>query len=215
MSDVVAFPKRRRSVERIFAWFLGHSNKAMAKTYGKLKANMFTELKGTILEIGPGAGANFAFYPAGIHVIGVEPNPFMRPYLEKEAAGNGLDLTIVEGYAEDLQVPGASVDHVVCTLVLCSVFDPTAVLAEVHRVLKPGGKFFFIEHVAAAPGSWTRSIQERLTPAWRVVGDGCCPNRETWSTVESAGFRKVQLHHKIIRTPFKIIDTHIHGTATK
>lgn len=207
------FPKRRKSVERLFAWCLGHSNAMMARTYGEMKQALFANLAGSVLEIGPGAGANFAFYPKGVHVIGVEPNPYMLPYLEEEAEKQGLQLNMIEGYAETLQVADASVDAVVCTLVLCSVFSPEQALAEIRRVLKPGGQFLFIEHVAAPEGAWTRRFQNWLQPAWRFFGDGCNPNRETWTALEAAGFRDLALEHRRIKTPFKLIDPHILGKA--
>eukprot|EP00775_Hariotina_reticulata_P010570 gene10569-biopygen12481 len=101
--------------------------------------------------------------------------------------------------------------------VLCSVADPRAALSEVLRVLKPGGSFLFMEHVAAPLGSWPRTLQELVNPAWEWIADGCHVNRETWVAIESAGFGCCDLQHfSASSNPlFVLLAPHISGRAVK
>jgi len=202
-------------LEHFFAWAWSHATTPLEKSYGPLKDAMFADLSGDVVEIGPGAGINFRHYPKGVHVRGIEPNAFMHPYLEAAAEEQGLDLTIERGHAEEMHLPDASVDAVVSTLVLCSVFNPDLALAEILRVLKPGGKFYFIEHVAAGPNTMMRRTQNFIAPLWRKIGDGCNPNRETGPLIQSAGFSQVDIEDRHIRNPFIIVAPHVVGVATK
>jgi ubiquinone/menaquinone biosynthesis C-methylase UbiE len=177
------------------------------------KHTLFHQLSGTVLEIGAGTGANLAFLPQGIRYLAIEPSLAMQGYLEAEAATVGIDLEIRTGIAEALPIADNSVDAVISTLVLCSVHDMQAAVAEILRVLKPGGQFRFIEHVAAPPATWTRRWQDWLNPAWQLLADGCHPNRETWRAVESAGFSQVALEH--FQLPLGLSSPHIAGVATK
>lgn len=177
------------------------------------KHTLFRQLSGTVLEIGAGTGANLAFLSQGIRYIAVEPSLAMQEYLEAEAASVGIDLEIRTGIAEALPVADNSIDAVVSTLVLCSVHDVPATVAEILRVLKPGGQFCFLEHVAAPPATWTRRWQDWLNPAWQLLADGCHPNRETWRAVERAGFSQVTLAH--FQLPLGLSSPHIAGVATK
>lgn len=171
----------------------------------------------TILEIGCGTGANFEFYPSGSKVICTDPNPHFRKYLTK-CMGENDHLTydrFVVASGEDLRaVEDESVDAVVCTLVLCSVNDVSQTLREAHRILRPGGAFFFLEHVAADPTTWAYFFQHVIQPLWYYFGDGCEVIRETWKYVEAAGFSDLKLRH--IEAPLNfIIKPHIVGYAVK
>lgn len=208
-------PKRSRFAERAFAWVWGHAHGSLERCYGKMKSELFADLRGRVVEIGPGAGINLEHVPAGVHVTGVEPNVFMHPLLHQAAARTGVDFTAVEGYGEQLPFEDNSVDAVISTLVLCSVFAPERVVGEVLRVLRPGGKFYFIEHVAAPLGTRRRRVQEWIAPLWGKVGDGCQPNRETWRVLETAGFSDVRLEHRHVRTGLYPVTPHIIGTAVK
>lgn len=177
------------------------------------KRELLGGLEGTVLELGPGTGANLAYYGSRVRLIGVEPNPHMHPYLRREAAQRGRPIEIRHGRAERLDLADASVDAVVATLVLCSVDDPEAALAEVRRVLKPGGRFVFLEHVAAPPGTWRRRLQRAVQPVWTFLGEGCRPDRETWLAIGRAGFREVTAEH--FELPVPIVWPHIAGWALK
>ncbi|KAM6928383.1 thiol S-methyltransferase TMT1A-like [Xenentodon cancila] len=171
----------------------------------------------TILEIGCGSGANFEFYPAGCKVICTDPNPHFQTYLEQSAAKNdhvSCDRFVVASGEDMGSVEDESVDAVVCTLVLCSVNSIAQTLREARRILRPGGAFFFIEHVVADPSTWSYFFQHVLQPFWYYFGDGCEVTRETWKYVEAAGFSNLKLRHVEAPLIF-IIKPHIIGYAVK
>ncbi|XP_028823068.1 methyltransferase-like protein 7A isoform X2 [Denticeps clupeoides] len=171
-----------------------------------------------ILEIGCGTGANFAHYPTGCHVTCTDPNPHFLRYLQESMEQNQhlvYDRFVVASGEDLRQVEDASVDVVVCTLVLCSVRKPHLVLKEALRVLRPGGAFFFLEHVVFSdPSSWGFFLQHVLQPLWYYCCDGCETTRATWKHLEAAEFSDLSLQH--IQGPFKVmIRPHIVGYAIK
>lgn len=181
------------------------------------KQALFAELPTTVMEIGPGTGANLGYLSQGCKWIGIEPNPYMHPQLREKAASHGVEAEFRVATAEGIDVDDASVDAVLCTLVLCSVRDPQQVLNEALRVLKPGGKFYFIEHVAAPQGTWLRRCQRVMRPIWIGIADGCRPDRETGAAIQNAGFRSVELEG--FRVPFPpalpFVSPHVAGVAVK
>ena len=178
------------------------------------KQALFAGLGGDVLEIGPGTGVNLVYLPVGIRWIGIEPNTYMHGYLRELGAKLGLSLDIRVGTAEQLPVADNSMDAVISTQVLCSVADPAKVLQEIHRVLKPGGRFLFLEHVAAARGTNLRRWQRLARPISALLGYGCHPDRETWSDIEQAGFALIQLEHFEIESAV-LSKPHIAGVAIK
>ena len=212
-------------LKRLFAWGMAKANAADdsniklthcadCANMAQLKQSLFADLQGLVLEIGPGAGANLSYYPSEIYWIGIEPNPFMHQYLKQEAERLGLKkIELRLGSAERLDVEDNSIDAVVSTHVLCSVTDLATTLQEIGRVLKPGGRFLFIEHVAAQCGTWTRRIQDGIEPVWKSMFDNCHPNRETWLALEKAGFEIVDRQHFYLSVP--IVSPHLAGIARK
>jgi ubiquinone/menaquinone biosynthesis C-methylase UbiE len=175
---------------------------------------LFTDLSGTVLEIGPGAGANLRHMLAKrIQWIGVEPNRYMSRHLRQEAQRLGINIDLRLGTAENLPVESASVDFAVSTLVLCSVVDQKRAVREILRVLKPGGRFLFIEHVAAPRRTLLRRIQTAVKPLWRRLGDGCHPDRQTRDLLEEFSFARLDIEEFI--APLPIVGPHIAGSATK
>ncbi len=104
--------------KRVFAWMLARGNQKHERAVAARKCSLLGDLAGTVVEIGPGAGVNLAYYPSGIRWIGMEPNPFLHPYLRKEAAKHSLEVELRQGVAELLEAEDDSVDAVVSTLVL-------------------------------------------------------------------------------------------------
>ncbi len=210
------YASRRTGVwRRVFAWVVAHSEDTMNRLLGARKRALFAGLRGVVLEIGPGTGANLPFLPPDVRWIGVEPNPYMHRYLREKAAQLGRAVEIRCGTAERLDLPDESADAVIATLVLCSVDDVTHALHEVRRVLKPDGQFVFIEHVAAPQGTILRRLQELVRPVWKVIADGCHPDRETWVALEHAGFRDLRYERFELPMLLKITAPCIAGVAFK
>jgi len=200
--------------QRLFAWgfarFARHADEYMQPH----KTRLFAEIAGSVLEIGPGTGANLPYLKGRpVTWIGVEPNPFMHEYLKQQAAALGMTADVRQGIAERLPTADGTMDAVISTLVLCSVTDPGVVLREVLRVLKSGGRFVFIEHVAAARGSSLRRVQGWLRPLWSRMGDGCQPDREIAQAIQQAGFATVSI--EAFDAPVPVVKPHIAGIAVK
>ncbi|WP_412061510.1 class I SAM-dependent methyltransferase [Rubrivirga sp. IMCC45206] len=209
---------RRGLRARLFAWSLGHADATQRRLYADRKRPLFARIEGrdgappVVVEIGAGTGLNAAYLPAGARWVVVEPNVHFHDRIRAAAAAHGLALDVHAGTADALPLADGAADAVVSTLVLCSVPDVDAALAEARRVLRPGGRFVFIEHVAAPAGTARRGWQRALRAPWRAVADGCHPDRETGRHIEAAGFASVALD------PFDadlfLVSPHIAGTAT-
>ncbi len=153
------------------------------------RATLLAGASGSVVEIGAGTGLNLGHYPDAVtEVIATEPDPHMLRRLARAAPAAGVPVRMQRARAEALPVEDASADVVVSSLVLCSVPDPAAALAEARRVLRPGGRLFFLEHVRAAPGSSLERWQDRLRRPWGMVSGGCKPNRDTVAAIVEAGF---------------------------
>jgi len=187
----------------------------VARHYDRLladrKHSLLARASGAVLEIGPGTGTNFQYFPRGIRWIGVEPNRFMHPYLRLAAERAGIEIDIRHRHAEELDLADRSVDTVIATAVLCSVEDPIKALNEIRRVLKPGGQFVFIEHVAGERGTILRAIQILMQPFWTCIADGCHPARDIARAITRAGLRP--LIFDSFRLPLGPLGPHIAGIA--
>ncbi|WP_207947572.1 class I SAM-dependent methyltransferase [Occultella glacieicola] len=172
---------------------------------------LLAPLTGAVLEIGAGDGANLASFGPDVSWCGIEPDRRRRNRLLARADGLGMDVQVDDGFAEHLEAPDASVDAVVSTTVLCTVQDPTAALAEVRRVLVPGGRFVFWEHVAAPAWTPVRVAQELWS--WRAP-DGCRANRDTLTSIRAAGFADVQVSTFTQPGPLGLAIPFIAGHAT-
>jgi ubiquinone/menaquinone biosynthesis C-methylase UbiE len=184
---------------------MGSYEAAIAPTkqrlFGQVLANLPAE-EAVVVELGMGTFPNARYYarvpgaPKRMDIVGVDPNVAMEWYAKNAAATAGLDrlghsVRVVEGVGEALPLADGSADAVVCTLTLCSARSPAAVLAEVRRVLKPGGAFLFVEHVLSPTSELLAQTQRALTPAQVVAADNCHLDRKTLETIRSAGFAKV------------------------
>lgn len=143
---------------------------------------------GRVLEVGAGTGVNLGLYGADVdELVLVEPAEGMASRLRARAAESQFATEVVSASATKLPFADSSFDAVVATLVLCSVSDPARALAELRRVLRPGGVLLFLEHVRSRNPRLAR-WQDRLTPFQKLVGGGCHPNRDTLGAIERAGF---------------------------
>ena len=202
-----------RFSKRLHAWLIARDNPHYESIVESRKRMLFGQLDGTVIELGPGGGKNFRYYRPSIRWIGVEPNPYAHPYILKRAFDAGIVADIRTGTAERIPAAPDSADAVVSTLVFCSVFDPERALAEVFRVLKPGGTFAFIEHVAAPRETGMRAVQKLIRPVWKVIADGCNPDRDTGLLIEAAGFEHLTVEH--FKISMAILAPHIAGSGKK
>ena len=200
---------RRGLRARLFAWSLARAADADRRLYGARKRRLFEGVGGTVVEIGAGAGPNADHLAPGTRWLVAEPNVHFHARLRRRAAARGLRLELLGGTAERLPLGDGTADAVVSTLVLCSVADPGAVLAEARRVLRPGGRLVFLEHVAGegALGAWQRALRR----PWGWVADGCDPHRHTAEAIAAAGFAHVDLER--FRVPLGLVAPHVAGVA--
>ena len=157
------------------------------RVFAERRRRLLADLTGDVLEIGAGTGANFEHYPAGVRVTALEPDPYMLKKAETKLAALGrTNITVKQAPAEQLPFPDAAFDTVVSTLVLCTVHDVPLSLAEMRRVLRPGGELRFIEHVRGT--GFVGRTQDVIKPIWGYFGAGCNPNRRTEDALHAAGF---------------------------
>jgi ubiquinone/menaquinone biosynthesis C-methylase UbiE len=179
---------------------------------GVRRRRLLAGARGAVLEIGGGTGANLAHYRDVDRVIVAEPDPFMRKRLGQKLADARVPVEVSAAGAETLPFPDGSFDTVVSTLVLCTVPDQEAALDEIRRVLRPGGRLLFIEHVRAegATARW----QDRLEPLWGRLFGGCHPNRETVTAIEEAGFEIETFESFYPPDPLSVLIPCVQGSAT-
>ncbi|XP_057777229.1 uncharacterized protein LOC130995809 isoform X2 [Salvia miltiorrhiza] len=214
---------------RFYDWYEELYASAMDKTMRSYeaeiagyKSELFANLRGKaerIVEIGVGTGPNLKYYAdyPDILVFGVDPNRKMQKYAEAAAETAGFppsNFRFMQAVAEALPLKDASVDAVVGTLVLCSVKDVDQALQEVRRVLKPGGLYIFVEHVAAKDGTLLRFVQGILDPLQQTVADGCHLTRHTATNIATAGFADLDVNQAVLSTA-SLINPHVYGVAYK
>jgi ubiquinone/menaquinone biosynthesis C-methylase UbiE len=146
-------------------------------------------LAGRVIEVGAGNGRNFAHYPASVtEVLAVEPEPRLRATAQRAAADAPVPIQVVEGVAQRLPAEDASLDAGVASLVLCTVPDPDTALAELRRVVRPGGELRFYEHVVSGRPTTARLQRALDATLWPRVAGGCHLARDTLAAIERAGF---------------------------
>jgi ubiquinone/menaquinone biosynthesis C-methylase UbiE len=150
----------------------------------EMRRELLAGASGRTIDLGAGTGVNVDLFPGAVtELVLAEPDPHMLKKLRPKLAESGVVAEVVEAPAERLPFEDSSFDTAVFTLVLCTVPDPAAALAEAARVLRPGGRMLFIEHVRAEDAGLAR-WQDRLERPWRFLGDGCHCNRDTVATIE-------------------------------
>jgi ubiquinone/menaquinone biosynthesis C-methylase UbiE len=167
----------------------------------KARARITAGLDGEVLEIGFGSGRNIPYYPAGLtHVWAVDPAAVGRKLAEKRAAASAVPIEYIGLDAQTLPVGDASADHALSTWTLCTIPDPMAALAEIIRVLRPGGAFHFVEH-GRSPDAKVARMQDRLTPLQRRVAGGCHLNRPIDELVTASGLEVTRLETYYMKGP--------------
>lgn len=153
------------------------------------RAELLAGVGGTVVEIGAGTGRNLRHYAALDRLVLTEPTVAMRDQLRERVAVTGTDFPVemFDATADDIPLPVDTADHVVSTLVLCSVPDVARAVAEIRRILEPGGTLHLIEHVAAA-STRERGWQRRLDPLWNWVEGSCHLDHDTPAALGAAGF---------------------------
>jgi ubiquinone/menaquinone biosynthesis C-methylase UbiE len=179
----------------------------------EMRRELLARAEGRVVELGAGTGANLDLYPQAVEdLVAVEPDPYMVKRLRAKLAESSRAASVVEAPAERLPFEDSSFDTAVATLVLCTVPDPGAALAEAARVLKPGGRLLFVEHVRAEGPSLAR-WQDRLERPWRFLGDGCHCNRDTVATIAASPLQVEKLERGEMPKAPPIVTPLVRGSA--
>jgi ubiquinone/menaquinone biosynthesis C-methylase UbiE len=167
----------------------------------RFRERLVPAAQGTVLEIGIGSGLNVAFYgPRVERLVGIDPSPALLDMARRRAAGAPYAVELLAASAERVPLEDGSVDTAVTTFSLCTIGKPLAALAEVKRVLKPGGTLLFAEH-GLAPDAAIARWQRRLNPVWRPLAGGCNLDRPIAELIAQAGFRMDRLDREYARGP--------------
>ncbi|MFE7216193.1 class I SAM-dependent methyltransferase [Streptomyces sp. NPDC057611] len=201
----------------VFARFYARMGQAMERGgMGQHRYSLLAGLTGQVIEVGAGNGLNFPHYPAtATRVLAVEPEPTLRRLARNGATDAPVPIEVSDGLAERLPAKDASFDAAVTTLVLCSVADQEAALHEIRRVLRPGGRLYFLEHVQADTPGLARVQRLLDATLWPRLFGGCHTARDTLASIARAGFtieRLDRFRFPDARTPGSF---HILGTALR
>jgi ubiquinone/menaquinone biosynthesis C-methylase UbiE len=178
----------------------------------EMRRELLAGASGRTIDIGAGTGANLDLWPESVtELVLAEPDPHMLKKLRAKVEAWG-EAEIVQAPAQGLPFADGSFDTAVFTLVLCTVPDPGAALAETARILRPGGKLLFIEHVRAQDEGLAH-WQDRLEKPWRFIGDGCHCNRDTVATIEASPFELVEIEHGRLPKAVPIVKPLASGSA--
>lgn len=173
-------PYFARLYSRISRWLELHGN-------SENRRRLVAPMTGSVIEVGAGNGLNFAYYPHTVtRVLAVEPESRLRAEAKSAAAAAPVAIDVISARAEQLPVSDDRFDGAVLSLVLCSVADEQAVLAELRRVVRPGGQVRFYEH-ARSPRPAVGRAQDVITPVWSQFAGGCHLNRDAATTIRAAG----------------------------
>lgn len=203
-----------------FARFYDRVSRAAAERdperTARYRARLLGGLAGRVIDVGAGNGLIFAHYPAGVtEVVAVEPDDLLRAKAGRAAAAASVPVTVLPGHADQLPAGDGAFDAAVVSLVLCSVPDPATALAEIGRVLRPGGVLRFFEHVRS-PRPLRGRLEGLVSPAWSRAAGGCRLDRDLVAAMEAAGFTIETIEdHGIRPVPFLPALTHIRGTAIR
>lgn len=198
----------------LFARFFDRFSRVIESELGRYRDQVLEGLTGRVLELGPGNGINFSHYPATVdEVIAIEPEPYLRQRALVAAEQTPVTVSVRAGSGDELGLDDESVDAAVASLVLCSVPDQATALAELRRVLKPGGQLRFIEHVQASRPSKARVQHALDATVWPPMAGGCHCGRDTVSAMEAAGFSIDWVKSIDVGPGWSITNPHVVGSA--
>jgi ubiquinone/menaquinone biosynthesis C-methylase UbiE len=199
----------------VFARVYARVGHLMDAEVGDHRRRLLAGLTGRVLEVGAGNGLNFPYYPATVtEVLAIEPEPYLRHLALAAARQAPVPIRVVDSTAEALPAPDGAFDAVVASLVLCTVTDLHRALAETRRVLRPGGRLRFYEHVRATDPRLAR-WQDRLARPWGWLVGGCHPNRDTVADITAAGLRLVALDRFDLAAMPPLARPHVLGVAER
>jgi ubiquinone/menaquinone biosynthesis C-methylase UbiE len=204
MTDLPQFqhPRFARMYERISA-------ESEQRGTAEHRRRALTGLAGRVIEVGAGNGMNFAHYPDTVdEVLAVEPEDRLRALAEQAAERAPVPVRVVAGHADALPADDGSYGAAVASLVLCSVPDVAGALAEIRRVVGPGGELRFFEHVRSDK-PWFGLLEDVVAPVWSLGGGGCHLNRDTAAAITAAGFHIDQLE-RFVYAPLRFVPAHAH-----
>lgn len=168
-----------------------------------------------IVEIGFGTGINLKFYPETVKkIIGIDPNEGMLKQFKKKSSNGRIEIELLRQSGEELPFPANSISAVVSTYTLCSIKQINSALMEIFRILKPGGKHYFLEH-GLADNPKTQKWQHRLNPIQNIWADGCNLNRDMKSLISDAGLKIIELKNYYMERDPKIVGYMYEGIAVK
>ena len=174
------------------------------------------DLSGEVLEIGAGTGLSLEHYPPTVTRLSlIEPDTHMRRRLETRCASASIPNEVEEASVQALPMSPETYDGVVSFLVLCSVQDLSGALSEVHRVLRPGGRFVFMEHVAAENRPDRLKWQRGVEPLWKKVSGNCHLTRQTEKAITGSGLKIERIERESIRKSNPLTRPSIRGVAVK
>lgn len=174
---------------------------------------VLSQVQGTTLEIGFGTGLNLPHYPPDVAAImALDPNPGMRALAQRRIEANSIEVNWIASSAETIPLPDSSVDSIVSTWTLCSIPEIDRALQEIQRVLKPTGRFHFVEHGLSSDRG-IQTWQRWLNPVQRVMGDGCQLIREFPSLIESNGMQLEQIETTYADSLPKVLGYFYQGIA--
>lgn len=208
MTDTVRHPLFARMYARMADQF-------ETKGGAEHRREMLDGAAGRVIEVGAGTGLNFSHYPVTVtEVVAVEPEPYLRARAEQAAATARVRVRVIPGTADALPAEDASFDVAVASLVLCSVADQAKALAEIHRVLRPGGELRFYEHIRSDDPRFAR-LQHRVDYIWPHTAGGCHAARATDDAIAQAGFTVESERHFAFRPSLLtyFVSPHVIGVA--
>ena len=196
----------------LYDWMMAEAEKAGLAAQ---REGLLAGARGRVVEIGGGTGANLRFYGDAVtELIATEPEELMAVRLERKLQGYRIPTRVIRAPAEKLPLESEAFDCAVATLVLCTVADPARALAEVRRVLKPGGRLLFLEHVRSRDPELAR-WQDRMRGVWSWFGCGCQCNRRTVEAIDAAGFSISSMRDETLAKAAPLVRPLAIGTAVR